>query len=108
MVALQLGCIVLVTLLWLPAGIANAQAFAAGGFIVAVGNALFGWRLFRAGVAPAAQLQRSAFAAETLKWVWVVVALWLALAKAQIPGLPLIVGVIAAHIAFWIGLRVLR
>ncbi|HVF35696.1 MAG TPA: ATP synthase subunit I [Candidatus Saccharimonadia bacterium] len=108
MVALQLGCVVLVALMWLPSGYANAQAFAAGGFIVAVGNALFGWRLFMPGVAPAAQLQRSVFAAEALKWLWIVLALWLALAKARLPGLPLVLGVTAAHVAFWIGLRVFR
>lgn len=108
MVGWQFGCIAALSLMWLPSGIANAQAFAVGGLIVAVGNALFGWRLFLPGVAPAAQLQRSAFAAESLKWVWVIVALWLALAVAGLAGLPLVLGVIAAHVAFWIGLLLFR
>ena len=46
MVVWQFGAIAAISLLWLPSGFANAQAFAAGGLIVAVGNALFGWRLF--------------------------------------------------------------
>ena len=108
MVVWQFGAIAAISLLWLPSGFQNAQAFAAGGLIVAVGNALFGWRLFLPGIAPAAQLQRSAYAAETLKWVWVIAALWLALAVAGLSGLPLVLGVIAAHVAFWIGLLLFR
>jgi ATP synthase protein I len=104
MVAFQAGTAVVVGLLFLLGGVGSALAALIGGMIIATGNALFGWRLFVLGVAPAARLARSVYAAETLKWLWVVLALWLALTRAGLPGLPLIVGVIAAQIAFWLGL----
>ncbi len=104
----QIGCVAALALLWLPSGLANAQAFGAGGLIVAVGNALFGWRLFLPGIAPSGELRRSVYAAEALKWLWVVVALGLALAVAGLSGLPLVLGVVAAHVAFWFGLLIFR
>ena len=108
MVAWQVGCVAAIALLWLPSGPANALAFAAGGLIVAVGNGVFGWRLFLDGYAPARRLHRSVYAAESLKWLWLVVALVVALAAFRLPGLPLMLGVLGAHVAFWFGLLLFR
>jgi hypothetical protein len=37
-----------------------------------------------------------------VKWLWVAVALWLALGVAHEPALPLLLGLIAAQIGFWV------
>ncbi len=80
-----------------------AQAALAGGGIVAVGNVIFGWRLFAPGIAPAGRIARAMWAGEGLKWLWVVLAVWLALVVAKLMPLPLLAGMLAAQIGFWIG-----
>lgn len=80
-----------------------AQAALAGGGIVAVGNVIFGWRLFAPGIAPAGRIARAMWAGEGLKWLWVVLAVWLALVVAKLMALPLLAGMLAAQIGFWIG-----
>jgi F0F1-type ATP synthase assembly protein I len=75
-----------------------------GGLIVAVGSAVFGWRLFAPGVAPATVLRRALFAAESLKLFWYVLALWAALARLNMLPLPLLTGLIGAQFGYWIGL----
>jgi len=52
----------------------NAMATVAGGAVVAVGNLVFGWRLFAPGVAPAERIAKAMWVGEGLKWLWVVVA----------------------------------
>jgi F0F1-type ATP synthase assembly protein I len=84
-----------------------ALAALAGGAIVAVGNVVFGWRLFAPGVAPVGALTRAWYAAEVLKWLWVMVALWLALGPAKLAPFPLLLGLIAAQAGFWAGIAVL-
>jgi len=90
------------------AGWAQAHAVLAGGVIVAVGNAVFGWRLFAPGVAPVRVLARGLFAGAALKWLWLGLALWLAIAQAGLRPLPLLLGMLAAQVGFWIGVAVLR
>ena len=85
------------------AGWPAAQAALAGGVIVAVGNLIFGWRLFAPGIAPAGRIARAMWAGEGLKWLWVVLAVWLALVVAKLAALPLLAGMLAAQIGFWIG-----
>lgn len=100
----QLGAAVLAALAFGMAGIGSMAAAAYGGLVVALGSAVFGWRLFAPGVAPVARLARSLYAAEVLKWLLTVLALWFALTQLKLPGLPLIVGMIAANVAFWLGM----
>lgn len=88
-------------------GALAAVAALAGGAIVAVGNVVFGWRLFAPGVAPVGTLTRAWYAAEVLKWVWVMAALWLALGPARLAPFPLLLGLIAAQVGFWAGLAVI-
>jgi len=85
-------------------GLRGALAALAGAAVVAGGTVVFGWRLFRPGIAPVPQLARAWYAAEVLKWLWVGCGLWLALGKAALAPLPVVLGVIAAQIGFWVGL----
>lgn len=93
---------------WQAAGWHAAGSALAGGAIVALGNVVFGWKMFAPGIAPAGALARAWFAGEVLKWAWVGFALWLALAPAQLAPLPLLLGLIAAQVGFWIGLATVK
>lgn len=86
------------------AGWRAASAAFAGGLIAAVGSGVFGWRMFAPGIAPAAVLHRALMAAEALKWAWYLAAVWLALHQLQLEPLPLMVGLIVAQFAYWLGL----
>jgi F0F1-type ATP synthase assembly protein I len=89
-------------------GGASARAALAGGAIVAVGNVIFGWRLFAPGVAPATRIARAMWVGEGLKWAWVVLAVWLALAVAKLVPLPLLAGMLAAQVGFWVGVALIK
>ena len=89
-------------------GWAAAQAVLAGGAIVVAGNAVFGWRLFAPGVAPVRELARGLYAGAALKWVWLGLALWMALGPAGLRPLPLLCGMLAAQVGFWIGMAFIR
>jgi F0F1-type ATP synthase assembly protein I len=82
-------------------GLAAALAGFAGGMIAVVGSALFGWRMFVPGVAPAGKLYRAMFLAESLKWVWYVLALWAAFARLKLMPLPLITGLVIAQFGYF-------
>jgi len=88
----------------MPSGIAAAF----GGGVVAIGSALFAWRLYADGVAPVRRIARAVYAAEVLKWVWLVLALYLGLAVFKFAALPLVMGVVAAHVAFWVAVGIFR
>jgi F0F1-type ATP synthase assembly protein I len=88
-------------------GRAGAAALA-GGLIVSVGNVLFAWRLLGRGVVPAGVALRSAWAAEALKWTWLVAMLYLAIAVWKLPFPGLVGGILAAQFAFWIALIATR
>ena len=104
-VALQAGCAGVVALLFLALrDLDAALAALAGGLIVAVGSALFGWRMFLPGVAPARRLQRALFAAEALKWFWLVLAIWAALARWKLEPLPLLIGMCVGLFGYLFGM----
>lgn len=65
---------------------------------------MFGWRMFAPGIAPASVLQRAMFAGEALKWLWYLLAIWAALTRFKLEPLPLLVGLIVAQFAYWLGL----
>lgn len=79
-----------------------------GGGIVSAGNVLFALRLFGRGIAPARSILRSAWAAEALKWFWVVATLYLAIAVWKLPFPGLVAGMLAAQFAFWIAVFATR
>jgi ATP synthase I chain len=104
-VLLQVGCATLTGLLFgIFGGFAAAFAGFVGGMIVAVGSALFGWRMFAPGIAPAGKLFRAILAAESLKWLWYVVAIWAAVVRAKLVPMPLLVGLAFTQFGYWVGL----
>ena len=106
---LQVGAAVLAAAVALAvAGRSAAQAALAGGLVVAIGNVVFGWTLFRPGIAPVQVLARAAYAGEALKWLWLGLALWAGLAVAHLAPLPFVLGLMAAQGAFWLGVALIR
>lgn len=87
---------------------ANAMATVAGGAVVAVGNLVFGWRLFAPGVAPAERIAKAMWMGEGLKWLWVVLAVWLALDVSDLAPLPFLLGMLAGQVGFWVGVAVIK
>jgi len=108
-VLLQTACAVLVALLFFAyRGSSSGIAALAGGLIVAVGSAVFGWRAFAPGIASAARLSRAMFAGVALKWLWFVLALYLALARLKLEAVPLLVGLATAQFGYWVGMMRLK
>ncbi len=85
-------------------GQSAALAALAGGLIVALGSALFGWRMFGPGIAGSATLTRAMYAGVVLKWLWFLLALYLALARWRLDAAPLLVGVVVAQLGHWAAL----
>jgi F0F1-type ATP synthase assembly protein I len=108
-VLLQMGCATFAGLLfWMTGGAEAATAAFTGGMIVAVGTAVFGWRMFAPGIAPAPRLFRAMVAGESLKWIWLVVAIWAALARFDLRALPLLTGLVIAQFGYWVGMITLK
>mgnify|MGYP003842477481 CR=1 FL=1 len=84
----------------------NAMATVAGGAVVAVGNLVFGWRLF--APAPAEHIAKAMWVGEGLKWLWVVVAVWLALDVSDLAPLPFLLGMLAGQVGFWVGVAFIK
>ncbi len=102
-VALLQGlCALLVASLFLGCkGTGAGLSALVGGLIVALGSAFFGWRMFTPGIAGAGRLAVAMYAAVALKWIWLVVALYLALGRLRLEPGPLLVGFAGAHAGFW-------
>jgi F0F1-type ATP synthase assembly protein I len=104
-VLLQTGCAVLVASLFLVFKSASAGLAAlTGGLIVALGSALLGWRAFKPGVAGAAVLGTAMYAGVALKWLWFALALYMALARLKLEAAPLLIGIVATQLGYWVGL----
>ncbi len=105
---LQIGVTVVVALIASMLGWRIGMATLAGGAIIAVGNGLFAIRLFGRGIAPARNVLHSVYAAEIIKWFWLLLALTLAIAVLKLPFVGLIAGILAAQFSFWIALIAIR
>jgi F0F1-type ATP synthase assembly protein I len=104
-VLLQAGCSLLVASAFLVLkGESAGLAAIVGGLIVALGSALFGWRMFAPGIAGSATLTRAMFAGVALKWMWLLCALYFALARWKLEAAPLLVGVVVAQLGHWAAL----
>ncbi len=104
-VLLQAGCAALAASVFLAwKGASAGLAALVGGLIVALGSALFGWRTFRPGVAGAATLNTAMYGGVALKWMWFVLALYVALARLKLEAAPLLIGLVAAQLGYWVGL----
>jgi len=76
----------------------------AGGLIVALGSALLGWRMFKPGIAGGATVAAAMYGGVALKWLWFVIALYLAIARLKLDAAPLLIGVVVAQLGYWAGL----
>jgi F0F1-type ATP synthase assembly protein I len=104
-VLLQAGCAALVASVFLVfKGAHQALAALVGGLIVAGGSAVFGWRVFKPGIAGGATLTTAMYAGVALKWLWFALALYLALARLKLDAAPLLIGVVVAQLGYWVGL----
>jgi F0F1-type ATP synthase assembly protein I len=104
-VLLQAGCAALVASVFLVfKGAHQALAALVGGLIVAAGSAVFGWRLFKPGIAGGATLTGAMYAGVALKWLWFAIALYLAIARLKLDAAPLLIGVVVAQLGYWAGL----
>jgi F0F1-type ATP synthase assembly protein I len=104
-VLLQTGCALLVASLFLVfKGQSAGLAALVGGMIVAIGSAVFGWRMFKPGIAGGATLSTAMYAAVALKWLWFGAALYVAFARLKLEPAPLLIGLVAAQLGYWVGL----
>ena len=104
-VLLQAGCALIVAAVFLVLrGESAGLAALTGGLIVALGSALFGWRMFKPGIAGGAALTMAMYGAVMLKWLWFAIALYFAIRWLKLDAAPLLIGVVVAQLGYWIGL----
>ena len=105
LVLLQAGCALIVASVFLAfKGSSAGLAALVGGLIVAVGTAVLGWRAFKPGIAGGAVLGTAMYAGVALKWLWLGIALYLALARLKLEVPPLLIGMVVAQLGYWAGL----
>jgi len=108
-VLLQTGCAVLVASLFLVfKGQSAGLAALVGGLIVAMGSAVFGWRMFKPGLSGGATLSTAMYAGVAMKWLWFGAALYVAFARLKLEPAPLLMGMAAAQLGYWVGLMRLK
>lgn len=108
-VLLQVGCTLLIASLFFGfKGPSSGLAALAGGLIVAIGTALFGWRAFAPGVAGGVVLNRAMYTGKLLQWAWYVVALYAAFGRLRLEPAPLLIGLFMAQFGYWAALFRLR
>ena len=104
-VLLQAGCAALVASVFLVfKGSSAGLAALVGGLIVAAGSAVFGWRLFKPGIAGGATVTSAMYVGVVLKWLWFALALYIALALLKLDAAPLLIGIVVAQLGYWVGL----
>jgi len=104
----QLGCSALAALACLAWGGFNAaRSAAAGGLIIAVGTMVLAWQMFATGW-PAGAAVQSFYRGEVFKWVWTVGALSLAFYRGAFETLPLLIGLMAGQVGFWVAIGVCK
>ena len=57
---------------------------------------------------PPVNAARGFYIGELLKWVWVIGAFWLALTRGGFDPLPLLVGLVAAQLGFWVAIGIFK
>jgi len=104
-VLLQAACGLVVACVYLAfSGATAGLAALVGGLIVAAGSAVVGWRAFKPGIAGAATLGTAMYTGVALKWLWFALALYVAFARLQLEVPPLLVGMVAAQMGYWVAL----
>jgi len=104
-VCAQIGATVLVAGGFLLAGWRSGLAALCGGAVVAVATGVLALRMFGTGPAAAGVVFARMIVGNLLKWGVIAIGLYLALAKAALPGLPVMCGVIAALVPQLLGLH---
>lgn len=105
-VAVQLLVTTVLATGFLLQGWRSGAAALCGGGAVALGTALLALRMFSGGPAAAGLVLWRMIVGNLLKWGVILLGLYLALAKAQLPGLPVIAGlVVAVLVPQFCGLR---
>jgi ATP synthase protein I len=109
LVLLQAGCAVLAAFaVFAFKGASAGLAALVGGLIVAAGTAVLGWRAFKPGIAGAATLGTAMYAGVALKWMWIALALYVAIARLKLGVPPLLIGMVVAQLGYWAGLMRLK
>jgi F0F1-type ATP synthase assembly protein I len=104
-VLLQAGCAAFVASVFLVfKGAQPAFAALVGGLIVAAGSAVFGWRVFKPGIAGGATLMTAMYAGVIVKWLWFALALYVSIARLKLDAAPLLIGIVVAQFGYWVGL----
>ena len=81
----------------------HAGAVLVGGALVVIGTLLFGWRMFAGGVGSAGTALTSMLIGKALQWITLALGLFLVIGVWHWPVVPVVSGVIAAQVGFWIG-----
>ena len=79
-----------------------------GGALVVVGTLLFGWRMFAAGVGSSGTALASMLVGKAMQWITLALGLFLVIGVLHFPVVPVVSGVIAAQVGFWIGTGLIR
>ncbi len=104
-VAAQLGMTILAAAGFLIEGLPSGLGALSGGATVALGTAVLALRLFATGPAPAGIVFARLIVGNLLKWGVIALGLYLAMAKAGLPGGAVVAGVIAALVPQLLGLH---
>jgi ATP synthase protein I len=97
-VCAQFGAAALVAAGFLLAGWRSGLAALCGGAVVALATGVLALRLFGAGPAPAGIVFARLIVGNLLKWGVIALGLYLTIAKAELPGLPVICAVVACSL----------
>ena len=89
-------------------GLDSALAVIGGGTLVVIGTLLFGWRMFAAGIASPNAALGSMFVGKAMQWITLALGLFLVIGVWHWPVLPVVSGVVAAQLGFWIGTGLFR
>ena len=105
-IAAQSAVAGLLTLAFAVQGLEAALAAAVGGFAVVLGNALMAWRSFAGGIAGPGPVLFRLIGGLALKWLVIVLSLYLGLARFGLLPLPMLVGLSATLVASLLAYRI--
>lgn len=105
-VVIQAIVTAVLALAFLVQGWAAAGAALVGGLATTAGSALMGWRAFAGGVADPGSALFRLFGGIALKWLVIVLVLYLGLARFGLPPLPLLAGLSATLVASLLAYRI--
>ncbi|MGJ7903468.1 hypothetical protein [Lysobacter sp. 1R34A] len=99
-IAWQFGAMALAALAFYPLGASHALAAAVGGGATVAGSLVAARMALGGGVQPAGMVVGRLLAGVIFKWVVVLAVLGLGMAWWRLPPLPMLVGLLAATLAF--------